>query len=564
MASCISLPRETTLVVMMVISAIFFVVEIVSSYIAGSIALVADAFHMLSDVMSLVIALYAIKMAARTTRGPKFSYGWQRAEILGALINGVFLLALCFTIIIDALQRFVTPVHIENPMLVLIVGSIGLAMNLVGLLLFHEHAHGHAHAHRHSHDHDHSHSFKIGRHGKHKVDDKHLEPCDDNDNVTRLSFQDGPLANLSLYPPHQQKADIINAAEILSHRDLAEASHDSVIDVASKAANRYRPPQPAGHLSSPSSSHNTISPENSDLMHRHNEQHPSTESHHDHDHAYDHGGHHHGHSHDRKSKNGHLNMQGVFLHVLGDALASIGVVISALVIQFGKGEWKYYADPFISLVITALITASTVPLVRSAAYILLQGVPQSVPIDLVRERILELDGIIDVHELHVWQLSDTKAIASVHVIVQAPFTTAYGSIPPDYMNIAYEIKQLLHEYGIHSTTVQPEFLYSKGKVTAEAGGRSNTGSAEHSNGVDVVVRKSPSFSNHCNSHGGNTVVIVDADAPDKSMVETTCLLRCEDLCVDTCCPPNTTATRRVSPTITSQGSPTVPSTVITP
>ncbi len=56
---------------------------------------------------------------------------------MGALINSVFLLALCFTIVLDAIDRFIKPVPLEQPKLVLIVGCVGLAMNLVGLLLFH-------------------------------------------------------------------------------------------------------------------------------------------------------------------------------------------------------------------------------------------------------------------------------------------------------------------------------------------------------------------------------------------------------------------------------------------
>jgi solute carrier family 30 (zinc transporter), member 1 len=59
--------------------------------------------------MSLIVALYAIKLAKKQTTSPKYSYGWQRAEILGALINGVFLLALCLSIFLEAVQRFFEP-----------------------------------------------------------------------------------------------------------------------------------------------------------------------------------------------------------------------------------------------------------------------------------------------------------------------------------------------------------------------------------------------------------------------------------------------------------------------
>ena len=111
-----------------------FVLELVVGMLSGSLALMADAFHMVSrcahicpmpwlafgrgvvadatqqlnDVISLVVALQALKLAENSTSSSKYSYGWQRAEVLGALINGVFLLALCFSIGLEAVNRLVT------------------------------------------------------------------------------------------------------------------------------------------------------------------------------------------------------------------------------------------------------------------------------------------------------------------------------------------------------------------------------------------------------------------------------------------------------------------------
>lgn len=77
------------------------------------------------------------------------TYGWVRAEVVGANVNTVFLLALCLTIIFDAVKRFIEPEPIENVNLLLIVGSIGLGINIIGLFLFqgfHGHSHGgHSH-----------------------------------------------------------------------------------------------------------------------------------------------------------------------------------------------------------------------------------------------------------------------------------------------------------------------------------------------------------------------------------------------------------------------------------
>src|ERR1700712_1075479 len=125
---------------------------------------------MLNDVLSLCVGLWAVRVA-NTGSSKMYTYGWQRAETLGALVNGVFLVALCLSIFLEAIQRFVEPQVVSNPRLVMIVGCFGLASNVLGLFLFHEHGHGHSHGgeeggHSHSHDpianaeegHGHSHS----------------------------------------------------------------------------------------------------------------------------------------------------------------------------------------------------------------------------------------------------------------------------------------------------------------------------------------------------------------------------------------------------------------------
>ncbi len=76
-------------------------------------------------------------MSVKTT--DKNTYGWQRAEVLGALVNSVFLMALCFTICVEAIQRFIVLEEITDPILVLVVGGIGLLVNCLGLCLFSSH-----------------------------------------------------------------------------------------------------------------------------------------------------------------------------------------------------------------------------------------------------------------------------------------------------------------------------------------------------------------------------------------------------------------------------------------
>uniref|UniRef100_A0A915ADQ6 Zinc transporter 1 n=1 Tax=Parascaris univalens TaxID=6257 RepID=A0A915ADQ6_PARUN len=130
-----SVTRGTRMIIMLSMTFAFFAVEMVCGYLSHSMALVADSFHMLSDVLALLIAFVCLKMSERSSK--KNTFGWVRAEVLGALINGVFLLALCFSIAIESLTRLVEPEKIKEPRHVLVVGSIGLLINLIGMFMFH-------------------------------------------------------------------------------------------------------------------------------------------------------------------------------------------------------------------------------------------------------------------------------------------------------------------------------------------------------------------------------------------------------------------------------------------
>lgn len=138
--------RIGRLSLILTLTSVFFFVELVVGYVANSTALLADSFHMLSDVAALLVGIYAIK-AARKPAGATNTYGWVRAEVFGALVNGVALLALCFTISIDALKRVFEPEPVRHPVILLVVGGIGLAINIIGLAVLsggggHGHSHG--------------------------------------------------------------------------------------------------------------------------------------------------------------------------------------------------------------------------------------------------------------------------------------------------------------------------------------------------------------------------------------------------------------------------------------
>jgi zinc transporter 1 len=332
----------------------FFIVELVVGLISGSLALQTDAFHMLSDVLALGIGLTA-HLLAQKEKNLRYTYGWIRAEIIGSLINSVFLLALCFTIFLEVVEKFIDLAgengNSENNQklaqeidLVLIVAGIGLVINLLGLILF-----GHTHTHSHSHS--------------------TLNKADLDSNLdSNLDF------DLNL------------------ESDSSFDSFDSL---------------------SISYSNNSLS--DSDLIQQ-------TLS---------------------------LNDHAVWLHVLGDTLGSVVVIVTGLLIKYLEGVWRFWLDPVASLLLVIFIGYNSGRLLIKSGNILLHR-SQDDGEKLLKE-IENQDGVLEVHEFHVWPLTESIQVATLHVQLDRE----YGGEKTDRM--IQNINQIVHRYGIHSCTIQPEF-----------------------------------------------------------------------------------------------------------
>ena len=121
------------LTITFVLTAAFTVAEVVGGLITGSLALLADAGHMLSDALSLGVALFAVWLAGRPST-PNRSFGYKRAEILAALFNGATLVAISIWILIEAYHRFREPPEILGGWM-LAVATLGLVVNVVGAMI---------------------------------------------------------------------------------------------------------------------------------------------------------------------------------------------------------------------------------------------------------------------------------------------------------------------------------------------------------------------------------------------------------------------------------------------
>jgi cobalt-zinc-cadmium efflux system protein len=108
--------------------ATFFVVEIVAAILGSSLVLFADAGHMITDVSALAMSAWALRLARRPAEA-RWTFGLRRAEILSAAVNGVSLVAVGLVILVEAIQRLVSP-HPVNGTLVLVIALVGAAVNL--------------------------------------------------------------------------------------------------------------------------------------------------------------------------------------------------------------------------------------------------------------------------------------------------------------------------------------------------------------------------------------------------------------------------------------------------
>lgn len=491
----------------------------------------------------------------------------MRAEILGAFFNAVFLIALCVSIILEAITRLVEPPEISQPILILGVGCAGLVSNLLGFVVLggHGHSHGdeeeghdHDHGHDHSHDgHDHGHSHGHDGEERRGSEDLRANVADENgivgdvlpevvlrrategadrsatdspETARRIRFGDETpgrdesnsrnsrgsgqvrgrhrrrssksghsrfqsIEDMSIHPASFRQ-DIIAAslaassgANNVDESDTSEAAGDSETEVneespllLSGAKGDNGTMDSHSHSTSSASASKKRRPRRDSSVHvGHNHTMPRTAG-------------------TKASGHNHadMGMHAMMLHVIGDALGNVGVIVSALIIWLTDWSGKLYADPAVSLFITLIILKTSIPLTRATARVLLQATPENISIQDIRQDIEGLPGVVSCHHIHVWQLSDTKVVASLHLQVAFPINEHSGE---KYMQLAKRARKCLHGYGIHSATIQPEFCLDQ----------------EHRHAGDAVALR---------MDGG-----IDGSG------ENSCLLSCIDECeAQGCCP----------------------------
>ncbi|XP_076865183.1 proton-coupled zinc antiporter SLC30A8-like isoform X1 [Brachyhypopomus gauderio] len=303
---------------------VFTVGEILGGYFAGSLAVMTDAAHLLVDFTSFSISLFSLWLSSKPATHT-LSYGWHRAEILGALLSVFTIWLVTGVLVYLAVERLIHEDYEIEGTVMLITSGCAVLANIIMALTLHQSGHGHSHGGLDSHGHGHSH----GRKNSH------------------------------------------------SHTNTDSDHHD---------------PE-AG-----------------------------------------------------KKQQGNASVRAAFVHVIGDLLQSVSVLVSALIIFF-RPEYKI-ADPICTFLFSLFVLGTTMTIMRDILVVLMEGTPVGVAYGEVRERLLSIKGVKAVHNLHIWALTMNQVVLTAHVATD-------DSV--EQHAVLREITQFCFTtYSFHSVTIQLE------------------------------------------------------------------------------------------------------------
>ena len=280
-----------------VICTVFMTIEIIGGYLANSIAIMSDAAHLLSDLLGFLISIISIYISRKVAKN-KMSYGYHRAEIIGALVSIVLIWALTLWLLYEATLRIITPPVVDG-FIMIIIALIGFTFNVImGIVLTKS---GVAHSHglkKCDHDHDHDHEHEHG---------------DDSDEEVAL---------------HCEEED---------------------------------------------------------------------------------------------EKNTNVNLRASFIHILGDAIQNIGVLIAGVIIYFAP---RYsIVDPICTYIFSIIVGFTTINVLKDCIFVLMEGSPVDIDIEQLEKDLEEIKGVKEIHDLHVWSLSIGKMSLSCHICCDNPQKT---------------------------------------------------------------------------------------------------------------------------------------------
>lgn len=146
-----------------------------------------------------------------------------------------------------------------------------------------------------------------------------------------------------------------------------------------------------------------------------------------------------------RDKDKDLNVKSAYLHLLSDAVVSIGIVIAGIVITYTGWSW---VDPVMSIIIALVIIAGTWGLLKHSLRLSLDGVPEGIRLEEIRNAVLKVNGVKDFKHIHIWAISTTENALTGHLVI-TPATTR-----EDELKIKKEVRHLLEHMNIQHATLE--------------------------------------------------------------------------------------------------------------
>jgi len=354
------LSARRRLIVASLICLVFMIAEIVGGVMSNSLAIATDAAHLLSDFASFMISLFALWLSTRPAT-KRMNFGWHRAEVLGALIS-VFMIWLVTAFLVYLAIERIRLEHFElDTRIMVATATFGLLANIVMGVALHPVADGLSHfGHQHGGGHGHS--------GHCHKDHVKEEP----DNSDQL-----PIAK---HQPH----GLLVASSLSSKEKPPRDSHVSIQMLQFDQTGQPKVDQKGDN-----------SPDNCSKS---NKQLSAAAS-----------------GPDGRRSQENLNVRAAFIHVIGDFLQSLGVLIAALVIHINPS----YAiiDPICTFLFSVIVMFTTVTITRDAINILMEGIPNDVSFLDIRKKLCSLPSVVRVHNLRIWSITVDKIALSVHLVI---------------------------------------------------------------------------------------------------------------------------------------------------
>jgi len=340
----------------LVFTTVFMVGEVVGGYLANSLAIMTDAAHLLTDIGAMCLSLFAMWLSGQSPTS-QMSFGFHRAEILGALASVLTIWALTGILVYEGILRILHPPEHVDGKIMFIVASGGLVVNILDAIILHNGAggHGHGHSHGHSHgpskpkksnnqkesheheEHDHSHGGHSHGHGEKKEKKEKKEHKEHEHSHEHKEHKH----------KHLQSQEITDVTEVLASGQPLEKTKVKK-------------------------------------------------------------------QHGDEQKN--INVYAAFIHVIGDCVQSLGVMGASALIWW-RPEYKM-ADPITTFVFSAIVLFTTVQLLRQSLAVLMEGVPQGVEIADVQKDLEAVPHVAAIHDLHIWSITVGQPALSVHLILQ--------------------------------------------------------------------------------------------------------------------------------------------------